>query len=103
MLKQFILISDGELLENTIHLTEHDRAEALIASINAGNIGDADEFKELIREQNEEAMAAEYPEGVSPSVPEPIDRVYGLKDWLASQGYDLYLEDVVLPDRGDLS
>ena len=97
-LHHLMVIDDGEVQDNALFTTSRARAEHLIESIKNGSLGDSEEFQDLIDEQDEEAMQADYPEGTSPSLPEPEDRVDGIRDWLSEKGVDIYLESLSVPE-----
>lgn len=96
-MKHLFIIEDGEVKANQVFVTERRRAEHLISLIEDDAIGDRSEFAALLDSQDMEALCADYPEGVSPSLPNPEDRLDDIKDWLAEQGIDIYLDVLDLP------
>lgn len=99
-LHSLVLLYDGETQESMLFRSEADRAQYLYEALEKGEYGD-EGFAELVQEQDEEAMQADYPEGVSPSLPRPIDRIDGIKEWLECEGFDLYLETLRPTVRSD--
>lgn len=97
-LQHLMLIEDGETLVNELFRTRRERAEYLIDSIKNGAYGDDESFAELLQEQDEEALQADYPEGQSARLPEPEDRMDGLKEWLCEHGVDMFFEELELPE-----
>lgn len=94
-LKHMILIRDGESLENRLFHTERELAEFLIEALIDDEYVDKDEFEELLAEQDAAALAADPAGG---HVPDPEARVYGIADWLSSIDFDLYVDDLEIPD-----
>jgi len=100
-MKHLMIISDGESRENSLHLTDRDRAVRLIALIENDDIGDGELSKaaaDTMRETDEEGWAADYPEGVQPKDAHPEDYVDALGELLAANDLDLFLDDVDLPE-----
>lgn len=91
-MKHLFIIEDGEVLANELFATNAERAQFLLVFIQGEGLGDRNEFAALLAGQDMEAITADYPEGVSPSLPGPEDRFDGIKDWLAEQGVDVYID-----------
>lgn len=98
-----LVIDNGLCEENRLFLTENALAEYLMRSIEDGDYGDdmVTDYWRLIREQDEEAMQADYPEnpGRDPGLPEPSDRLDGLDDMLSSNNVSIYVSRHELPTR----
>ena len=100
MYKHLLIISDGESVENSLHLTDRARAQRLLELLKADEIGDGTlsaEAEEAMREADEEAAGADYPEGVRSSRPQPEDYVDALCDLLSSNDFDCYFNELALP------
>lgn len=98
-LQHLFVAEDGERHENELFFTQRDLAEHLIAAIKNDEYGDLDEVEALFQKQDEEALAADYPEGESPRLPDPEDRIDGIRDWLATHGVDVYTDELYAPVR----
>lgn len=98
-IKHLMIIEDSEVRENSLHQSERARAERLIELIRDGSLGDdlAEQVAAVLQAADEEALAADYPEAVSPSLPRPEDYVDTLREWLASEGSDVFIETLSLP------
>lgn len=96
-LRHLFIIEDGETRANELFTTTGERATRLIELITSHELGDLEGFDDLLNEQNEEALAADYPEGIQPRIPSPADRIDGISEWLAEQGIDVYLDDLDIP------
>jgi len=94
-----LIINDGETQENSLHLTKRARAERLIDLIRNDELGCeiSSELDEVMRESDEEAAAADYPEGVTPRPPRPEDYVDAIGDLLQSNDFDLHLDELEAP------
>lgn len=103
MYKHLLIIEDGELLENSFHLTETARAEALIEWAKDFSDGDHEgDLAEAMQEADEEAAQADYPEGVVPRALTARDYVDAVKEYLSNnRDVDVYLEDVFVPAQSD--
>lgn len=103
-LKNLLLITDGEVLENSLHLSESDRAERILHLIKKNEIGDGSlstSLGDLMREVEVDASQADYPEGVSPpSSFSPEDYLDALCDFLSARDIDLHLADLAVPELG---
>lgn len=98
-LHHLLVIEDGERHENELFLTKRELGEHVLAAIKAGEYGDEDEVDDLLQEQDEEALAADYPEGENARLPDPEDRIDGIRDWLANHGVDMYTDELYAPVR----
>lgn len=101
MLKHLMIIEDGEPQENSLHLSDRARAEALIEWAKDFCYGDQkEELAEVMQEVDEEAAQADYPPGVSaPSSPKPEDYVDAVRDFLSNNcDVDTYLDDLAAPE-----
>lgn len=98
-LKHLMIIEDGQLQENSLHSSDRARAERLIALLLDGELGDdlAEKAPGIMRDADAEALQADYPEGVSTSLPRAEDYIAALKEWLATEGCDVFVEDLALP------
>lgn len=98
-LKHLLVIEDGKLIENSLHPSERARGEHLSALILGGVLGDdiADQAPSIMQEADQEALQADYPSGYGASMPRPEDYVDPLRDWLATEGIDVFTEDLALP------
>lgn len=100
--KHLLVISDGELLESSLHHTERERAERVIQLINDDEIGDGElsnDVDEVMEEAETDAYQADYPEGAAPpSRLNPEDYLDALREFLSSRGIDLYLDELSVPE-----
>lgn len=98
--KHLLVISDGEILENSLYATDRARAERVIQLIQDDEIGDgglSDEVDEVMQEAETDAVQADYPEGVAPpSRLNPEDYLDALKDFLSERDIDLYLDELTV-------
>lgn len=98
-LKHLMVIENDDLLENSLHSSDRARAERLIALILDGDLGDdlAETAPGIMRDADVEALQADTPEGVSASLPRPEDYVDALREWLSTEGCQVFTEDLALP------
>ncbi|MFF2053843.1 hypothetical protein ACFVU2_19720 [Leifsonia sp. NPDC058194] len=88
--KHMMIVEDGENVENSLHLTEHDRALRLIAIVEGDEIGDG-----YISEVIEDGLDGEEP----PADPEEYFAL--LRELLSENGIDVHLDDLEAPAEKD--
>lgn len=102
-LHHLMIISDGATEHNQLY----DSRRALGADLiewaqNSDNVDRhvIESVKEAMDEHDEEAMQGEYPEGVSPSLPEAEDHTETVKEALESHDFDVYIDVLEIPAAG---
>lgn len=84
--KHLMIIEDGESLENSLHLSDHDRSLRLIAIVEGDEIGDGS-----ISEVIEDELDGDEP----PADPEEYADL--LHELLPENGFDIHLDDLEAP------
>lgn len=84
--KHLMIVEDGENVENSLHLTDHDRALRLIAIVEGDEIGEGS-----ISEVIEDELDGDEP----PADPEEYFAL--LRELLSENGIDVHLDDLEAP------
>lgn len=100
-----LVISDGEILVNELFNSKRELADSFVSCLREGayDLGiDTEEVKQAILDADEEAAAADYPEGVTPPVHgDSEDYLDMLTDLLDNESVDLHINTISPPDAGN--
>lgn len=99
--KHLLIIADGEIIENSLFQTSAERAAAFVAVAKDRKIRSFDGrlASEAIETADEAAAIADRDKGRESRTPVPEDHVDMLRDLLADNGIDVYLDDLLAPLR----
>ena len=95
MYKHLLIIADGEIQENSLHLANADRTAHLHEWVATSEW--KDETHAAMREADIDAAQADYPEGCFPHPMDSEDYIDTIRDVLADCEVDVYLGDVAVP------
>jgi hypothetical protein len=98
-----LVIGDGEVLVNELFHSKRELAESFVTGLhdNTYDIGlDVEDIEAAVIEADEEAAAADYPEGVTPPAPgDPLNYLDALSELLAAENIDLHIDTICAPER----
>lgn len=97
-----LVISDGAVFVNELFHSKRELAESFVTGLREGtyDIGiETEEVEDAILEADEEAAAADYPEGVNPPAPgDPLGYLDALSELLSENDVDLHIDTVTAPE-----
>ena len=104
-LHHLLVISDGEVLVNELFNSKRELADSFIAGLREGSYDlgiDTEDVKQAILDADEEAAAADYPEGITPPVRGDSEEYLDmLSDLLGNENVDLHIHTISVRDAGD--
>lgn len=97
-----LVIKDGEVFVNELFHSKRDLAESFVTGLREDgyDIGiDKEDVEAAILDADQDAAAADYPEGVSPRVHgDPEEYLDTLADLLSENDIDLHVDTIALPE-----
>jgi len=97
-----LVISDGEVLVNELFNSRRELADSFVSCLREGtyDLGiDTEEVKQAILDADQEAAAADCPEGVNPPIHgDPEDYLDMLSDLLGAENIDLHTNTITAPE-----
>lgn len=101
--QHLLIIIDGEVQENSLHATDHDRAERLIEwSQEVHTFEEVEELNAILETVGRHSAPGKDQEGVSAfSGLNQEDRLEALRQYLANEDIDLHLDELSLPEAAE--